>query len=179
MPRGMRELYERAPYVGAMLRIANQNSRRRLLSALLDRGFTDLNQALLSGLLYPLTQGGMRPIDMAENTNMTKQAMNYIVGQLEARGYIERQPEEVGDRRVVYLTRRGWQVFETIWRTQRQLEAEWAERVGKKRFDEFMKTLRQLSGVEEESIAKVMPRSRNRARKKSLALGRSPATKAK
>jgi DNA-binding MarR family transcriptional regulator len=141
-------LSKNAPYVGALLRLTYQTSRKRSLNALMQRGFTDMNQSLLNALFYPMAQGGMRPIDMAEQTNMTKQAMNYLIGQLEAAGYIERRPGEHGDRRLIYLTRRGWQVFETIWRAQIQLGKDWEKQLGKKRFDEFMKTLRELSGVE-------------------------------
>jgi DNA-binding MarR family transcriptional regulator len=141
-------LSKNAPYVGALLRLTYQITRQRSLSALKERGFTDMNQSLLNALFYPMAQGGMRPIDMAENTNMTKQAMNYLIGQLEAGGYIERRPGERGDRRLIHLTQRGWQVFETIWKTQIQLEKEWEKVLGKKRLGEFMKTLRQLSGVE-------------------------------
>jgi DNA-binding MarR family transcriptional regulator len=141
-------LSKNAPYVGAMLRLTYQISRQRSLGALMERGFTDLNQSLLNALFYPMAQGGMRPIQMAENTNMTKQAMNYLIGQLEAGGYLERRPGGRGDRRLIHLTQRGWLVFETIWKAQIQLEKDWEKLLGKKRFDEFMKTLRQLSGVE-------------------------------
>ena len=159
-----------APYVGALLRLTNQISRQRSLSALVARGLSDLNQSLLSALLYPMTQGGMRPIDMAENSNMTKQAMNYLIGQLEALGYVERRTDE-DDRRLVYLTRRGWIVFETIWKAQIQLEKEWEKLLGKKRFDEFMKTLRQLSGVENMDGVKTRPGVRNGRRPKRARAG--------
>jgi DNA-binding MarR family transcriptional regulator len=141
-------LSKNAPFIGALLRLTYQVSRRRSLSALMERGFTDVNQSLLNALFYPMAQGGMRPIDMAEQTNMTKQAMNYLIGQLEAAGYLERRRGERGDRRLIYMTRRGWLVFETIWKAQIQLQKDWEKMLGKKRFDEFMKTLRQLSGVE-------------------------------
>jgi DNA-binding MarR family transcriptional regulator len=141
-------LSKNAPYVGAMLRLTYQIARQRSLSALKERGFTDLNQSLLNALFYPMAQGGMRPIDMAEQTNMTKQAMNYLIGQLEDGGYLERRPGERGDRRRIHLTRRGWLVFEIIWKAQIQLEKDWEKQLGKKRFDEFMKALQQLSGVE-------------------------------
>lgn len=148
IPPAALALSKNAPYVGAMLRLTYQVARQRSLSALMERGFSDLNQSLLNALFYPMAQGGMRPIDMAEQTNMTKQAMNYLIGQLEDGGYLERRPGERGDRRRIHLTRRGWLVFETIWKAQIQLQKDWEKQLGKKRFDEFMKTLRQLSGVE-------------------------------
>jgi DNA-binding MarR family transcriptional regulator len=110
----------------------------------MERGFTDLNQSLLNVLSYP-PPDGVRPTDLAERTYMTKQAMNYLLGQLESLGYIERRIERGRDRRLVFLTQRGWRVFETQWSTMQQLEAEWATIVGKKQFDQFMKSLRRLS----------------------------------
>jgi DNA-binding MarR family transcriptional regulator len=41
--------------------------------------------------------------------------MNYLLGQLEARDYIERRAERGSSRRLVFLTNRGWQVRETIF----------------------------------------------------------------
>jgi DNA-binding PadR family transcriptional regulator len=79
---------------------------------------------------------------------MTKQAMNYLLSQLESLGYMERRAEKKGGRRLVYLTPRGWLVIETIWTAQQQLESEWARFLGKKRFNEFMSALRKISPVD-------------------------------
>ena len=79
---------------------------------------------------------------------MTKQAMNYLIGELEKLGYMERRSDASGGRRLVYLTRRGWQVFEAIWTAQKQLQKEWAAELGKKRFDDFMSALRRLSELD-------------------------------
>jgi DNA-binding MarR family transcriptional regulator len=148
IPPAIAELYQHAPYVGALLRMAYRVSRERSFRALIDRGFTDLNQALLSAFFYPPPHG-VRPIDLAENANMTKQAMNYLISQLEGLGYMERLADQKGGRRLVYLTRRGWQVFETIWTAQLQLEAEWAALLGDKRSDDFIDVLRQLAGFDQ------------------------------
>jgi len=135
------------PRIGALLRMAYRHTRRRQWRALVDAGFTDLNQALLNVLVYPYPDG-VRPSDWAERTYMTKQAMNYLLGQLEKLGYVERQAKKGGDRRLVFLTERGWRVAETQRAAVRQLETEWAAVVGKKRFNEFARTLRELSSVE-------------------------------
>jgi len=113
----------------------------------MERGFTDLTQAHLSVLVYPPPEGE-RPTDLAERTYMTKQAMNYLLGQLESLGYIERHAEKGKGRRLVHLTRRGWQVFESQWASMQQLETLWAARIGQKRFDEFVSTLQELSTLE-------------------------------
>src|SRR6185437_15095124 len=96
------------PFIGALLRMAYQQARERQLDAQAKHGFSDLNQALLSVLVYP-PPDGERPSDLAERTNMTKQAMNYLLGQLEQIGYVERRANK-GRRRLVYLTEKGWAV---------------------------------------------------------------------
>ena len=39
---------------------------------------------------------GVRPAELAERCFMTKQAMNYLLRDLEDRGYIERRAEKAG-----------------------------------------------------------------------------------
>ena len=131
------------PYVAALLRMAYQQARERQLEARAKRGFSDLNQALLSVLVYP-PPDGERPSDLAERTNMTKQAMNYLLNQLEQLGYVERRANQRG-RRLVYLTKKGWAVFETQWNAMQKLEDEWAKKIGKKRFADFLGVLQELS----------------------------------
>src|SRR5262245_28385945 len=128
---------QRRVLVGALLRTTYQLTRERQSKALIERGFGDLNQALLSVMVYPYPDRA-RPLELAERTNMTKQAINYLLGQLEARGYVERRAEKGNSRRLVFLTRRGWQVVETIREAVMEVEAEWAVVLGQKRFDEFI-----------------------------------------
>ncbi len=133
-----------APLIGALLRMTYQITRKRQFEALVSRGFTDLNQALLSVLVYPYPDG-IRPGDLAERANMTKQAMNYLLGQLEELGYVERRAEEGSARRCVFLTLRGWQVVDTQLAAVREVEAEWKDQLGAKRFEAFVETLRDLA----------------------------------
>ena len=135
------------PFVGALLRMTYEAARRRQLQAQKERGFTDLNQAHLSVLVFPPPDGD-RPTDMAERTSMTKQAMNYLLGQLESFGYLERRARNRRGRRLVYLTQRGWQFYETQWAAMQQLEVEWAGIIGRKRFEEFMSVLTELASLD-------------------------------
>jgi DNA-binding MarR family transcriptional regulator len=75
---------------GAFLRMTYQGIRERQFAAVIAKGFEDLNQPLLNVFLYP-SPDRMRPSELAERAKMTKQAMHYLLGQLEARGYIERR----------------------------------------------------------------------------------------
>jgi DNA-binding MarR family transcriptional regulator len=62
---------------------------------------------------------------------MSKQAMNYLLGQLEELGYIERRddPDDVRFKRV-YLTDKGEGLRKVIRASVRQVEKEWAEELG-------------------------------------------------
>jgi DNA-binding MarR family transcriptional regulator len=127
--------------------MAYATARRRQLQVQFEHGFTDLTQAHLNVLVYP-PPDGVRPIELAERCFMTKQAMNYLLGELEARGYVERRPEKGRRAVLIYLTRRGWRFFETQWAAMKQLEDEWAAVIGKKRFEECLDTLRRLSALD-------------------------------
>jgi DNA-binding MarR family transcriptional regulator len=137
------ERIERQPQVGALLRMAYQVTRKHQLEALKERGFGDLNQALLNAMVYPHPDG-VRPSDLAERINMTKQATNYLLGQLEALGYIERKAQKGSSRRLVFLTRRGWQSIDLHRAAVVEIEAQWAKAIGQKRFKDFKETLKQL-----------------------------------
>jgi DNA-binding MarR family transcriptional regulator len=137
----------RPPFVAGLLRMTYQAARTRQLQVQYEHGFTDLTQAHLNVLVFP-PPDGVRPTELAERCFMTKQAMNYLLGELEARGYIERRSKKGRRSVLVYLTRRGWKFFETQWVAMKQLEDEWSVVFGKKAFDEFLQILRHLSSLE-------------------------------
>jgi DNA-binding MarR family transcriptional regulator len=172
IPSATAALLRDAPYVGALLRVAYQVTRQRAFKLLEERGFTELNQALLSVFIFP-PPDGVRPTDLAKRANTTKQAMNYLLSQLESLGYMERRGDEDGARRSVYLTRRGWLVFDAIWTAQRQVEEEWAAHLGKKRFSEFMSVLRQLSATGWKDDVKASSRPSGRGSTGKLGLSRA------
>ena len=135
------------PQIGALLRMAYQVTRKYQLEALKKRGFGDLNQALLNVMVYP-HRDGMRPSDLAGRINMTKQATNYLLGQLEALGYIERRAQKGSSRRLVFLTRRGWQSIDLHRAAVQDVEAQWAKAIGQKRFNDFKETLAELIALD-------------------------------
>jgi DNA-binding MarR family transcriptional regulator len=137
----------RQPQVGALLRMAYQVTRKYQLEVLKAGGFGDLNQALLNVMVYPHPDG-VRPSDLAERINMTKQATNYLLGQLEALGYIERKALKGNSRRLVFLTRRGWQSIDLHRAAIVEVEAHWAKVIGQKRFNEFKGTLERLTALD-------------------------------
>jgi DNA-binding MarR family transcriptional regulator len=68
-----------------------------MLERLHDHGFADLEPAHLIVLQYPGPQG-TRPSELAARLRISKQALNYLLGQLEGLGYLER-PGRLGRKR--------------------------------------------------------------------------------
>lgn len=112
------------PLVGALLRRPAEAIHLRVLREAAEAGFTDLVPAHLAVLRYP-GPNGRRPSELAAEVGATKQAMNYLLGQLEQLGYIERRADPADQRsKRVHLTRRGEALRALIRRTVTAIEQE-------------------------------------------------------
>ena len=78
-----------------------------MLDRLRERGFDDFDRAYFAVFRYPGPQGA-RPTDVAAQVGMSKQALNYLLRELERLGYLEREqhPDDLRSKRIV-LTQRG------------------------------------------------------------------------
>ena len=133
------------PLIGALLRIPWEDVRRRMLERLHERGFDDLDHAHLSVFLYPGPQGA-RPSELAARLRISKQALNYLLGELERLGYLERRPDPDDQRsRRVVLTRRGDRAVRTIRDAVAEIEKEWSNRLGARRFEQLRSLLQELA----------------------------------
>jgi len=121
--------------------------QRRILDALHEHGFDDLVPAHLSVLRYPGPHG-QRPVELAAQANMSKQALNYLLGQLEARGYLERldDPEDLRSKRV-YVTERGEATRAVIRDAVRAVEAQWAAELGAEDLEQLRALLTRLATI--------------------------------
>jgi DNA-binding MarR family transcriptional regulator len=132
------------PFVGAMLRRCWQRTRHVINEAVRAEGFTDLQEAHLAVFSYPQPDG-IRLSELARRLNMSRQATNYLIGQLEQLDYFERRAAPGSNRRLIYSTKRGWKVAHTIYASMRKLQDQWADEVGRERFRGFMDVLETLS----------------------------------
>jgi DNA-binding MarR family transcriptional regulator len=132
------------PLIGALLRIPYEAVREHIIDRLHAAGFDDIDQAHFNVLQYPGPQG-RRPSEITAHARVSKQAMNYLLNQLEERGYFERRadPDDARSTRIV-LTRRGEAVRRTIRDAVTELEREWATRLGTRRFAMLKRLLREL-----------------------------------
>ena len=119
--------------------------RRRILERLHERGFADLEPAHLNVLQYPGPHGA-RPSELAAQLRISKQALNYLLGELERLGYLERRrdPDDLRSKRVA-LTPRGKSAIRVIREAVGEVETSWAQRLGPKRFDQLRKLLVDLN----------------------------------
>jgi DNA-binding MarR family transcriptional regulator len=119
--------------------------QEHMLERLHERGFDDLDPAHLTVFQYPGPQGA-RPSDLAARLRMSKQALNYLLGQLEHLGYLERRPDPDDARsKRVTLTRRGASAVGVIREAVADIERTWARRLGSKRFAELRDALLELN----------------------------------
>src|SRR6266704_4325571 len=102
------------PLIGALLRVPWEAVQRHMLERLHERGFDDLDAAHLNVFQYPGPQGA-RPTELATRLRISKQALNYLLGELERLDYLERRPDhdDLRSKRVA-LTPRGTSVISVI-----------------------------------------------------------------
>ena len=133
------------PLIGALLRMPWEAVQRHMLKRLHERGFDDLDPAHLNVFQYPGPQGA-RPSELAHRLRMSKQALNYLLGQLEQLGYLDRLPDsdDLRSKRIA-LTPRGTNAISVIREAVAEIETTWAQQLGPKRFTELHNLLLDLN----------------------------------
>jgi DNA-binding MarR family transcriptional regulator len=110
-------------------------------------GFDDFVPAHLAVLRYP-GPGGRRPSDLAAEAGTTRQAMNYLLGQLEQLGYIVRHadPDDVRSKRV-RLTARGESLRRTIRGSVSAIERDLEDELGRASYAQLHELLVKLNST--------------------------------
>ena len=135
------------PLIGALLRMPWEAVQRHMLERLHERGFNDLDAAHLNVFQYPGPQG-TRPSDLAARLRISKQALNYLLGELERLDYLERQPDpdDLRSKRIT-LTPRGTSAIHVIRDAVDEVEIAWAKQLGSKRFASLRNLLLELNQI--------------------------------
>jgi DNA-binding MarR family transcriptional regulator len=135
------------PMIGALMRLPWEAVHRRMLQALQEHGFGEIDGPRLAVLLWP-GPDGQRPSDLAARMKVTKQALNYLLGDLERLGYIERRldPDDRRSRRIA-LTDRGRALVPVIRDAVSKAEREWAATLGEARFEQLRELLIDLNQI--------------------------------
>ena len=136
--------------IGALLRIPREAALREVVAGLAAADYGDVRPAHFT-VFQHMPPEGIRLTVLADAALMTKQSMGYLVDDLEALGYVERVPDPTDRRaKVVRLTARGRAVEKTVRKVIRQIEADWAARLGQKEYQHLTRLLRALIALLEE-----------------------------
>src|SRR5690242_20137144 len=116
-----------------------------MVQRLHERGFDDFDAAYLNVFQYPGPQGA-RPTDLAARLRVSKQALNYLLGELEGLGYLERRPDpdDLRSKRIA-LTGRGAAAIRVIREAVGEIEAAWQQELGPTRFAQLRELLVELN----------------------------------
>src|SRR3954452_18833164 len=115
------------PLIGALLRMPWERVNEQLLAGLHERGFTDIGAAHLSVLQWP-GPDDLRPSELAAQSRMSKQALNYLLGQLERLGYLQRRDDPRAQRfKRVALTERGHRAARAMIDIVNEVETDWEQ----------------------------------------------------
>ena len=135
------------PLIGALLRVPFETVRDRMLAGLHERGFTDLVAAHLDVFQYPGPEN-QRPLELATQTRMTKQALNYLLGQLQQLGYLTRETDHNDQRsKRIRLTSKGRAAIKAIREIVQDVERGWEQQLGPRKFAQLRDLLTQLYAI--------------------------------
>jgi len=147
-----RQMDAALPPVGALLRRPAVLVRHEVMDSLHAAGFDDVLPAHLGVFQYP-GPDGQRPGVLALRTKASKQAMNHLLHQLEAGGYLTRESHPDDRRtRVVRLTERGWAASEVIRDTTLRLERQWSQALGDAVYEDLARALMKLEAIFDEQV---------------------------
>jgi DNA-binding MarR family transcriptional regulator len=135
------------PLIGALLRMPWDAVQQHMLDRLHESGFDDFDSAYLTVFQYPGPPGA-RPSELATRLRMSKQALNYLLGELERLGYLERRPDpdDLRSKRIA-LTARGIAAIGAIREAVAEVETAWAQQLGPERFAALRDLLLELNRV--------------------------------
>ena len=133
------------PYIGAMLRDIWQWVREQIFTGVVAAGYDDLNPAHVGLFRYP-TLDGLRPTELADQHQITKQSINDLLRHLEQGGYLVRKVDPTDGRaRIIRLTAKGRRLEKVINDKAQVAEQQIAEMLGNSRFKQLRDGLETLT----------------------------------
>jgi DNA-binding MarR family transcriptional regulator len=137
---------DQAGTLGALLRVPYRRLQVRLYGELAAR-FPEI-RAAHSAVFRHIAPEGSRLVDLAEQAELTKQSMAYLVNYLEKHGYLRLAAHPRDGRSVlVTLTPRGRAAIAAALEVSRRLEREAAARLGAEKLATLRRLLVELGGA--------------------------------
>lgn len=136
---------DQRPPLGALLRLTHELVYAELYAKTAAAGYPELRPAHFRLLRFPGLDGE-RPTELAAGLDISKQAINPLLNDLDRWGYLERRiAAEDARGRVLHLTVRGRKLMSTIRRLHRQIESRWARQLGSRRFHVALAALDEMA----------------------------------
>ncbi len=131
-------------HLGQLLVQLTRELQQELFARLVAAGLEDARIAHTHVTAY-IKADGSRLTELAAMARMTLPAMSETVNDLERLGIVERRPDPTDGRaKLIVLTDRGWEVMGIARGIIRDLEDEYAARVGPREFEAAARTLDRL-----------------------------------
>lgn len=129
------------PEVGILVALAYRAMADRHQARMREHGIESFRPAY--GYIFrALHPDGATLKDLADLTQISKQAVTQIVDGLETRGLAERRPNPSDGRyKIVTLTAEGQDALEIAVRCWREIEQEWTDLVGARKIKDFRGSL--------------------------------------
>lgn len=120
--------------LAAQLRLASEACHEMVFACLRAGGFGDLRQSHYDLFRFPGPHG-RTPTEIASHVDLSKQALNPLLNELEAMGYLKRvmNPSDARSRTVI-LTRRGLRLVAAIKDALDELEQAASSEIGSERY---------------------------------------------
>lgn len=136
-----------APSVAVRVRQASRVLRLEIAERVRRSGFNDITVAQLV-VFRQQPPDGRQPTEIAVSAQLSKQAANDVLGQLERSGYLRREAHPSDRRaRIVRLTERGWALDAMVRETSREVERSWRARIGDEAWDGFRAVLDRIAAA--------------------------------
>jgi DNA-binding MarR family transcriptional regulator len=140
-----RGVMERITDIGTLLLEAQRAVARDLGDALVERGYEDVRPSHAALFLFVDRRGGTRLGELARRAGVTKQSMMQVVDDLEALGYVRREPDPADARaKLVHLTAHGRRCATEFRRAVQVLETRTRRRLGDRGYEAVRSALTKL-----------------------------------
>lgn len=131
-------------HIGQLLTQLTRLFQAELFERLVAAGFEEARVPHTHVTAYIKAEGS-RLTELAAQARMTLPAMSELVDDLARLGIVERRPDPSDGRaKLICLTEAGWEAMRTARRIIAGIEAEYADHVGSKRFEDAAQTLNAL-----------------------------------
>ena len=128
---------------------------RERFDAVRDADLTESGEAPQALVRYPPIDG-LRPGQLAERLELSKQATNDVLRDFESMGIVrlERDPTD-GRARIVRFTDRGWRWYEADAEVSRRVGERWAAQIGEERYRAIVSGLQAIVGFDGDESAEL------------------------